>query len=79
MKDMTANERKDRSCGAAERFCDWIRAGLQRTDREGHTLYDRSGHKRVSIAILIGFMTTPILWIWAIWDAKRAAEMLNAG
>lgn len=32
----------------------------------------------LSIAILIGFITTPILWIWSIWDAKTVAEKLNA-
>lgn len=33
----------------------------------------------LSIAILIGFITTPILWIWSVWDAKTTAEKLNAG
>lgn len=32
----------------------------------------------LSIAILIGFITTPILWIWSVWDAKTTAERLNA-
>ncbi len=33
----------------------------------------------LSIAILIGFITTPILWAWSVWDAKVTAERLNAG
>lgn len=33
----------------------------------------------LSIAILIGFITTPILWIWSIWDAKVTAEAINRG
>ena len=31
------------------------------------------------MALLIGFITFPILWVWAIWDAKIEAERLNMG
>jgi TM2 domain-containing membrane protein YozV len=31
------------------------------------------------MALLIGFITFPILWVWAIWDAKVTAERLNMG
>jgi len=31
------------------------------------------------MALLIGFITFPILWIWSIWDAKIEAERLNMG
>lgn len=27
--------------------------------------------------ILIGFVTTPILFIWGIWDAYKSAEKIN--
>ncbi|MDE5413095.1 hypothetical protein [Alkalihalobacterium chitinilyticum] len=29
--------------------------------------------------VLIGFITTPILWIWGMVDAYRTAERINAG
>ncbi|WP_078430633.1 hypothetical protein [Alkalihalobacterium alkalinitrilicum] len=28
--------------------------------------------------ILIGFITTPILWIWGMVDAYKSAERINA-
>lgn len=28
--------------------------------------------------VLIGFITTPILWIWGIYDGYKTAERLNA-
>ena len=27
--------------------------------------------------VIIGFITTPILWIWGIYDAYRKAERIN--
>lgn len=27
--------------------------------------------------VLIGFITTPILWIWGMYDAYRTAEKIN--
>ncbi|MEW6418071.1 MAG: hypothetical protein AB1480_08120 [Nitrospirota bacterium] len=27
--------------------------------------------------VLIGFITTPILWIWGMYDAYRAADKIN--
>ncbi|HGJ65047.1 TPA: hypothetical protein ENS27_06605 [bacterium] len=27
--------------------------------------------------VIIGFITTPILWIWGIYDAYRTAEKIN--
>lgn len=27
--------------------------------------------------VLIGFITTPILWIWGMYDAYRKAERMN--
>ena len=27
--------------------------------------------------VLIGFITTPVLWIWGIYDAYRTAERMN--
>jgi TM2 domain-containing membrane protein YozV len=27
--------------------------------------------------LLVGFITTPILWIWGMWDAHRSAEKIN--
>ncbi len=27
--------------------------------------------------VLIGFITTPILWIWGMYDAYRTAERMN--
>ncbi|MFN0156578.1 MAG: hypothetical protein ACKVRP_00735 [Bacteroidota bacterium] len=27
--------------------------------------------------VLIGFITTPILWIWGMYDAYRTAERIN--
>jgi TM2 domain-containing membrane protein YozV len=29
--------------------------------------------------VLIGFITTPILWIWGMYDAYKTAERINAG
>jgi TM2 domain-containing membrane protein YozV len=29
------------------------------------------------IGVLVGFITTPILWIWGMVDAYRTAERLN--
>ncbi|MDH7578209.1 MAG: hypothetical protein QHH75_10415 [Bacillota bacterium] len=29
--------------------------------------------------VLIGFILLPIVWIYAIWDAYRTAEMINRG
>lgn len=29
--------------------------------------------------VLIGFITTPILWIWGMYDAYKSAERINAG
>ena len=29
--------------------------------------------------VLIGFLTTPILWIYGIYDAYKTAEKINAG
>ena len=31
----------------------------------------------VLMLIIIGFITTPILWIYGIWDAYRSAEKIN--
>lgn len=31
------------------------------------------------MALLIGFITFPIVWIWSIWDAKKTAERINSG
>ncbi|MBU8907146.1 hypothetical protein [Desertibacillus haloalkaliphilus] len=31
------------------------------------------------MTILIGFITTPILWIWGMVDAYKDAERLNKG
>ncbi|HOP05960.1 MAG TPA: hypothetical protein PLF13_01580 [candidate division Zixibacteria bacterium] len=31
----------------------------------------------ILMLILIGFITTPILWIWGIWDAYKSAEKIN--
>jgi TM2 domain-containing membrane protein YozV len=28
-------------------------------------------------AVLIGFITTPILWIWGIFDAHKGAKKIN--
>jgi TM2 domain-containing membrane protein YozV len=28
--------------------------------------------------VLVGFITTPILWIWGIYDAYKTAERINA-
>ncbi|MCE9595576.1 MAG: hypothetical protein K8S98_15420 [Planctomycetes bacterium] len=28
--------------------------------------------------VLIGFLTTPVLWIWGMVDAYRSAERINA-
>lgn len=27
--------------------------------------------------VLVGFITTPILWIWGMYDAYRKAERMN--
>lgn len=27
--------------------------------------------------VMVGFITTPILWIWGMYDAYRKAERLN--
>ena len=32
-----------------------------------------------STIILIGFITTPLLWIWGIFDAYKTAEKINKG
>jgi len=29
--------------------------------------------------VVIGFITTPIIWIWSIWDAYKTAERINKG
>jgi TM2 domain-containing membrane protein YozV len=29
--------------------------------------------------LFIGFITTPIIWIWGIVDAYKSAERINAG
>ena len=29
--------------------------------------------------VLIGFLTTPILWIYGVYDAYKTAEKINAG
>jgi TM2 domain-containing membrane protein YozV len=29
--------------------------------------------------VIIGFITTPILWIWGIYDAYRTAENISIG
>jgi TM2 domain-containing membrane protein YozV len=29
--------------------------------------------------IVVGFITTPVLWIWGIVDAYRTAQRINAG
>lgn len=31
----------------------------------------------ILMAVLIGFITTPILFIWGIWDAYKSAEKIN--
>jgi TM2 domain-containing membrane protein YozV len=31
----------------------------------------------LAMALLIGFITTPILWIWGMYDAYQTAERLN--
>jgi TM2 domain-containing membrane protein YozV len=31
----------------------------------------------VLMYVLIGFITTPILWIWGMYDAYRKAEKIN--
>jgi TM2 domain-containing membrane protein YozV len=28
--------------------------------------------------VLIGFVTTPILWIWGMYDAYKTAEKINS-
>lgn len=28
--------------------------------------------------VIIGFITTPLLWIWGIYDAYKEAEKINA-
>jgi TM2 domain-containing membrane protein YozV len=35
------------------------------------------GISLVLIMVLVGFVTTPILWIWGMVDAYRAAERMN--
>ncbi len=49
---------------------------LQRRDRQEHrlVLYVVS---IVLMFILIGFLTTPALWIWGMVDAYRTAERLH--
>jgi hypothetical protein len=32
-----------------------------------------------SVYVLIGLLTTPVLWIWGVVDAYRAAIRLNVG
>lgn len=29
--------------------------------------------------VVIGFITTPILWVWGIYDAYKSAEKINEG
>jgi len=29
--------------------------------------------------VIIGFITTPLLWIWGMIDAYKTAEKINAG
>lgn len=31
----------------------------------------------ILMIVLIGFVTTPILWIWGMWDAYKSAEKIN--
>lgn len=31
----------------------------------------------VMMIILIGFLTTPLLWIWGMYDAYKSAEKIN--
>jgi TM2 domain-containing membrane protein YozV len=31
----------------------------------------------ILMLIIIGFITTPILWVYGIWDAYKSAEKIN--
>jgi TM2 domain-containing membrane protein YozV len=32
-----------------------------------------------SMVLLVGFVTTPVLWLYGMWDAHTTAQQINAG
>ncbi len=46
---------------------------------KGIVLMAIQGINAVLMTVFVGFITFPILWVWGIVDAYKAAERINAG